>query len=92
MALCFVHTPSWCITSESDELAQVDIGIKNTGIYFSLANPYLKNNEGERRKFNEGIALQFIAVNSIDSALDAIDSGTICKPGDSDDEDIIEQV
>jgi hypothetical protein len=76
-------------------LTQVDIGITNAGIYFSLAHPHLKNKEGQRRKFNEDIALQFIAANSLDwqtlydnSVLDAIDSGATHTPGDSDDEDI----
>jgi hypothetical protein len=35
------------------QLAQVGIGIKNAGIYFSLAHPHLKNKEGQQRKVNE---------------------------------------
>jgi hypothetical protein len=79
-------------------LAQVDIGITNAGIYLSLAHPHLKDKEGQRHKFNEDIALQFIAVNSLDwqslygnSVLDAIDSGATHTPGDSDDEDVFDQ-
>jgi hypothetical protein len=80
-------------------LAQVDIGIINAGIYFSLANIYFKNKEDQRRKFNEDTTLQFIAVNSLDwqtlygnSVLDAINSGTTCTPSDSDDEHVIDQL
>jgi hypothetical protein len=81
------------------QLAQVDIVITNAGIYFSLANPHLKNKKGQHRKFNEDIA--FIAVNSIDwqtvygnSILDAIDAGTTHTPSDSDnkDEDVFDQL
>jgi hypothetical protein len=83
------------------QLSQVDIGITNAGIYFSLANPHLKNKEGQRRKFNEDIALHFITVKLIDwqvlygnSVLDVCDSDTTRIPGghDSDDEDLMEQL
>jgi hypothetical protein len=53
----------YCITHH---LAKVDRGITNAGIYFSIANPHLKNKEGKRRKFNKDIALHFIAVKSIE--------------------------
>jgi hypothetical protein len=46
-------------------LVQVDIGITNAGIYFSLANPHLKNKEGQHCSFNEDTALHFIAVKLI---------------------------
>jgi hypothetical protein len=81
------------------QLAQVDIGITNAGIYFSLAHPHLKKEEGQRCKFNEDIAIRFIAANSLDwqslygnSVLDAIDSGATYTPSDSDDEDIFDQL
>jgi hypothetical protein len=81
------------------QLAQVDIGITNVAIYFSLAHPHLKNKEGQRRKFNEDIALQFIAANSLDwqslygnFVLDAINYGATHTPGDSDDEDVFDHL
>jgi hypothetical protein len=81
------------------QLAQVDIGITNEGIYFSLVHPHFKNKESQRSKFNEDITLQFIAANSLDwqtlyvnSVLDAIDYGATHTPGDSDDEDIFDQL
>jgi hypothetical protein len=81
------------------QLAQVDIEIKNAGIYFSLAHPHLKNKEGQRRKFNEDIALQFIAANSLDwqslycnSILNTIDSGATHTPGNSDNKDVFYQL
>jgi hypothetical protein len=59
----------------------------------------LKNKEGQRHKFNEDIALQFIAANSLDwqslygnSVLDTILSGATHTPGDSDDEDVSDQL
>jgi hypothetical protein len=85
--------------SVTHQLAQVDIGIINACIYLSLEHPHLKNKEGQRRKFNEDIALQFIAANSLDwqslygnPVLDAIDYGATHTPGDSDDEDIFDQL
>jgi hypothetical protein len=46
-------------------LAQLDISITNVGIIYFEAHPELKNKEGQRRKFNESIANQFIQVRSI---------------------------
>jgi hypothetical protein len=59
----------------------------------------LKNKEGQRRKFNADTAPQFIAANSLDwqtiygnSVLDVIDYGATHTPGDSDDEDVFDQL
>jgi hypothetical protein len=81
-------------------LAQRDIGMTNTGIYFFLANPNLNNKKGQRRKFNEDIILHSIMVKPFNwevlygnSVLD-INSGTICTPGgvDSEDDNLLEQL
>jgi hypothetical protein len=81
------------------QLAQVDIVITNTGIYLSLTNPHLKNKEGQCGEFNKDITLHFIAANSIewqtlygDSVLDTINYGATRTPGDSDDEDVMDQL
>jgi hypothetical protein len=81
------------------QLAQVDIGITIVGINFSLAHPHLKNKEGQRRKFNEDISLQFITANSLDwqslygnYVLDAINSGATHTPGNSDNKYVFDKL
>jgi hypothetical protein len=71
-------------------LAQLDIGITNSGILYFEAHPELKNKEGQNSRFNESIANHFIQARSIswealygDSILD-IDSQT---PGNESDDD-----
>jgi hypothetical protein len=77
------------------QLAQLDIGITNSGILYFEAHPELKKKERQRSKLNKSIANHFIQASSIswdilfgNSILDLISQTT---GNDSDDDDNIMQ-
>jgi hypothetical protein len=81
------------------QLAQLDMGITNAGIYYFEGHPELKNKEGQRRKFNEISASHFTAARSIDwellygNSIIDLDSGKSRISGnDSDNSDVMNQL